>query len=182
MLAELCRRDLVPTVWLPSLDDRALRERLNRRMHLVRVRTMARGEGSYNPIGYHVGTVWPHDSSFVAWGLARYGYRAEAALICRSLLEAAVYFRYRLPEVFAGYDRAASRFPVEFPTASSPQAWASGAPLLAIRTLLGLVRRWLHLPRVRAVVDAVIVAGATLLVPSGIQLARDAIDGLLRSW
>ena len=47
------------------------------------VRTMAASEGSYNPIGYHVGTVWPHDNSFIAWGLRRYGYRAEAARICR---------------------------------------------------------------------------------------------------
>ncbi len=102
------------------------------------VRTMARGEGSYNPIGYHVGTVWPHDSAIVAWGLHRYGYRAEAARIARGLLEAAVFFRHRLPEAVAGYDREASRFPVEYPTACSPQAWASGAPLLLIRTLLGL--------------------------------------------
>jgi glycogen debranching enzyme len=109
------------------------------------VRTMARGEGSYNPIGYHVGTVWPHDSSIVAWGLHRYGYRAEAARIARGILEAAVFFRHRLPEAFAGYDREASRFPVEYPTACSPQAWASGAPLLLIRTLLGLDAEGDHL-------------------------------------
>jgi len=102
------------------------------------VRTMARGEGAYNPIGYHVGTVWPHDCSIIAWGLRRYGYRAEAARIARAMLEAAVFFRYRLPEAFAGYDREATRFPVEYPTACSPQAWASGAPLLLLRTLLGL--------------------------------------------
>jgi glycogen debranching enzyme len=109
------------------------------------VRTMARGEGSYNPIGYHVGTVWPHDSSIVAWGLQRYGYRAEAAKVALGILEAAVFFRHRLPEAFAGYDRDASRFPVEYPTACSPQAWASGAPLLLIRTLLGLEAEGEHL-------------------------------------
>jgi glycogen debranching enzyme len=102
------------------------------------VRTMGRSEGSFNPIGYHVGTVWPHDTSFVAWGLRRYGYRAEAARLALGILEAAVFFDYRLPEAFAGYPRAFTRFPVEYPTACSPQAWATGAPLLLIRVLLGL--------------------------------------------
>ena len=94
--------------------------------------------GSYNPIGYHVGTVWPHDSSFVAWGLRRYGYKAEAAKICRAILEAADLFDGRLPEAFGGYPRTKTSYPVEYPTACSPQAWATGAPLLVLRTLLGL--------------------------------------------
>ncbi len=102
------------------------------------IRTMASSEGSYNPIGYHVGTVWPHDSSFIAWGMRRYGYRAEAARICRAILEAADVFEGRLPEAFGGYPRSKTGYPVEYPTACSPQAWATGAPLLAIRTLLGL--------------------------------------------
>jgi glycogen debranching enzyme len=109
------------------------------------VRTMASSENSYNPIGYHVGTVWPHDNSIIAWGLRRYGYRAEAALISRAMLEAADLFSGRLPEAFGGYDRAATRFPVEYPTACSPQAWATAAPLLLIRTLLGLDSDGVHL-------------------------------------
>jgi len=99
---------------------------------------MAEGERGYNPLGYHVGTVWPHDSSLIAAGLARYGYRDEAARIAFAVLEAAAFFRHRLPEVFAGYPRAQTGFPVEYPTACSPQAWASGAPLLLVTTLLGL--------------------------------------------
>jgi glycogen debranching enzyme len=109
------------------------------------VRTMADTEGSYNPIGYHLGTVWPHDNSIIAWGLRRYGYRAEAARICRAMLEAAELFPHRLPEAFAGYRRAATRFPVEYPTACSPQAWATGAPLLFVRALLGLDSDGQHL-------------------------------------
>src|SRR5262249_43948270 len=66
------------------------------------VRTMATTEGGYNPIGYHIGTVWPHDNSIIAWGLMRYGYRAEAARIALGTLEAAPYFHERLPEAFAG--------------------------------------------------------------------------------
>jgi glycogen debranching enzyme len=99
---------------------------------------MAVGDGGYNPLEYHNGTVWPHDNSLIAHGLARYGYRAEAARIAVSMIEAAEHFRYRLPEVFTGYPRVLTDFPVEYPTATRPQAWATGAPLLAIRALLGL--------------------------------------------
>lgn len=102
------------------------------------VRTMAKSEGAYNPIGYHVGTVWPHDCSLIAWGLRRYGYAAEAARVALAMLEAAELFHHRLPEAFAGYPRAATKYPVEYPTACSPQAWATGTPLLLLRTLLGL--------------------------------------------
>jgi glycogen debranching enzyme len=102
------------------------------------IRTMAEGEAGYNPIEYHNGTVWPHDSVFVAAGLARYGFREEASRIVEAILQASVFFRFRLPEVFAGYDRSRTVYPVEYPTASSPQAWAAGAPLLGIRVLLGL--------------------------------------------
>jgi glycogen debranching enzyme len=102
------------------------------------IRTMAEGEGGYNPIEYHNGTVWPHDCSLIAHGLARYGFRKEASQVVSSIFEASIFFRYRLPEVFAGYDRTKTRFPVQYPTACIPQAWAAGAPFLGIRTLLGL--------------------------------------------
>jgi glycogen debranching enzyme len=102
------------------------------------VRTMADGQGGYNPIEYHNGTVWPHDNSIIAMGLRRYGYVEEAATIAYALLEAATYFDWRLPEVFAGYPRTLTAFPVEYPTASSPQAWATGTPLLLLRAVLGL--------------------------------------------
>jgi glycogen debranching enzyme len=102
------------------------------------VRTMAAGDGGYNPIGYHNGTVWPHDNSLIAHGLARYGFRDEAARIGYAMLEAAEFFAHRLPEAFAGYAREDTSFPVEYPTACSPQAWASGAPLLFVTTMLGL--------------------------------------------
>jgi glycogen debranching enzyme len=102
------------------------------------VRTMADSEVTYNPVGYHLGTVWPHDSSIIAAGLARYGHREEAGMIATGLLEAATYFQGRLPEAFAGYPRERTKFPVEYPTACSPQAWASGTPLLLMRAILGL--------------------------------------------
>jgi glycogen debranching enzyme len=101
-------------------------------------RTMSTGDAAYNPIEYHNGTVWPHDTALIAEGLRRYGYREQASALAFGLLEAAAAFAYRLPEVFAGYPRADTGMPVEYPTACRPQAWAAGTPLLAIRTLLGL--------------------------------------------
>ena len=102
------------------------------------VRTLAEGEGRYNPIGYHVGTVWPFDNSFIAWGLRRYGFKEEAAIVAEGILEAAEFFDGRLPEAFGGYPRDMTKYPVQYPTACSPQAWSTGAPLLLLRTMLGL--------------------------------------------
>jgi glycogen debranching enzyme len=102
------------------------------------VRTLAEGEGRYNPIGYHVGTVWPFDNSFIAWGLRRYGFKQEAAEIAAGILDAAEFFDGRLPEAFGGYERSQTMYPVQYPTACSPQAWSTGTPLLLLRTMLGL--------------------------------------------
>jgi glycogen debranching enzyme len=102
------------------------------------VRTLAEGQGRSNPIGYHVGTVWPFDNSFIAWGLRNYGFKEEAATIAAGILEAAEFFDGRLPEAFGGYDRSLTKYPVQYPTACSPQAWSTGAPLLFLRTMLGL--------------------------------------------
>ncbi|MGN9812690.1 amylo-alpha-1,6-glucosidase [Micromonospora sp. BQ11] len=102
------------------------------------VRTLAEGEVRYNPIGYHNGTIWPFENSFIAWGLRRYGFGEEAATIANGILDAATFFDGRLPEAFGGYQRELTKFPVEYPTACSPQAWSTGAPLLLLRTMLGL--------------------------------------------
>ncbi|WP_374969648.1 glycogen debranching N-terminal domain-containing protein [Terrabacter sp. BE26] len=102
------------------------------------VRTLAEGEVRYNPIGYHVGTVWPFDNSFIAWGLRRYGFTADAARVAAGILDAADFYDGRLPEAFGGYERGLTRYPVQYPTACSPQAWSTGTPLLLLRTMLGL--------------------------------------------
>ncbi|MDQ6804472.1 MAG: amylo-alpha-1,6-glucosidase [Actinomycetota bacterium] len=102
------------------------------------VRTLGAREAGYNPLGYHTGTVWPHENSLIAAGLARYGHHQAAAATASAILAAAPYFEYRLPEVFAGFPRALTSVPVAFPTASRPQAWAAGAPLLLLTTLLNL--------------------------------------------
>jgi glycogen debranching enzyme len=102
------------------------------------VRTMATGDLGYNPLAYHNGTVWPHDNSLVAWGLARYERWPEAHRIVQRLMTAAEYFSYQLPEVFAGMRRSETPFPIVYPTAARPQAWAAGTPVLLLQILLGL--------------------------------------------
>ena len=102
------------------------------------VRTMSTADAAYNPLSYHNGTVWPHDNSLIAVGLARYGYRPEALRIVRSLLAAAGSLGYQLPEVFGGFPRSEAPQPIAYPTATKPQAWAAGAPILLLQILLGL--------------------------------------------
>jgi glycogen debranching enzyme len=103
------------------------------------IRTMGMEEGGYNPIGYHTGTVWPHDTSIIADGFQRYGFQRQAIELVEALFAAAERFElYRLPELYGGYPRSDFGFPVEYPTACSPQAWSAGAVPLLITTLLGL--------------------------------------------
>jgi glycogen debranching enzyme len=102
------------------------------------VRTMSTMDRGYNPLAYHNGTVWPHDNSLIAWGLARYGRWPEAHRIIRQMVSAGRHFEYQLPEVFAGLPRAETRFPIAYPTAARPQAWAAGTPVLLLQLLLGL--------------------------------------------
>ncbi len=105
------------------------------------VRTLSTDDRGYNPIGYHTGTIWPHDNSIVALGLARGGFRDEANRIALAQLDAAAFTGHRLPEAFAGFERWVSHFPVPYPTACSPQAWATAAPFVFVQAMLGLEAR-----------------------------------------
>ena len=100
------------------------------------VRTLATTMGGYNPISYHCGSVWPHDTAIVAAGLARYGKIDGALRLVDGLLAAAAQMGGRLPELFSGLDRAELGVPVTYPTSCSPQAWAAASPLLCLRTIL----------------------------------------------
>jgi glycogen debranching enzyme len=102
------------------------------------LRTLSRDSGGYNPISYHCGSVWPHDTAIVAAGLARYGYDGAAQKLIFGLLDAAQAQGGRLPELFSGLDRDELTVPVGYPTSCSPQAWAAASPLLCLRTLLRL--------------------------------------------
>jgi glycogen debranching enzyme len=103
------------------------------------VRTLATGQRAFNPLGYHLGTVWPHDNALIASGLARYGRQRDAERVAVAMIEAAGHLGHRLPEALSGIDRrAAHDHPVRYPSAASPQAWASGAVLQFVTVLLGL--------------------------------------------
>ncbi|HVC35504.1 MAG TPA: glycogen debranching N-terminal domain-containing protein [Chloroflexota bacterium] len=104
------------------------------------IRTLATGEVRYNPMGYHVGSVWPHDNSLIALGFKRYGEEARLKTQVSGFFEAVRHFPdLRVPELFCGYDREQYRVPIRYPVACSPQAWAAGATLLLLRAMLGLV-------------------------------------------
>jgi glycogen debranching enzyme len=102
------------------------------------VRTMSTDDSAYSPLSYHNGTVWPHDNSLIASGLARYARWPEAQRIAQRMLEASAHFDFELPEVFAGLPRSETPFPIAYPTAARPQAWAAGTPVLLLQVLLGL--------------------------------------------
>lgn len=103
------------------------------------VRTLSNDERRANPVGYHLGTVWPHDNSIIAAGLRRYGFDQEALQVFDGILHAARNFpHYRLPEVFAGFSRNEISVPVRYPVACHPQAWAAGSVPFFLTTLLGL--------------------------------------------
>jgi glycogen debranching enzyme len=103
------------------------------------IRTLAASAPRYNPMSYHDGSVWPHDNALIAAGLARYGDTRSAAAILGGLFDA---FRTledeRLPELLCGFDRHPGEPPTLYPTACSPQAWASGAVFLLVQAVLGL--------------------------------------------
>lgn len=102
------------------------------------IRTLATSMAAYNPVSYHNGSVWPHDTALAVAGLVRYGHRGHARRVAAGLIDAAAYFSGRLPELFCGFDKSAYRGPVPYPTSCSPQAWASAAPVAVVAAMLGL--------------------------------------------
>ena len=103
------------------------------------IRTVAREERRYNPMSYHNGSVWPHDNSLIASGLARYGHKSAIERIFKGLFDAASYMDLRrLPELYCGFLRGRQRGPTLYPVACSPQAWAAGSPLMLLQSSLGL--------------------------------------------
>jgi glycogen debranching enzyme len=102
------------------------------------LRTLANGETHFNPMSYHNGSVWPHDTALCAAGLARYGARAGVVRLLSEMFEAAVTFDMQLPELFCGFPRFAGEPPIAYPVACMPQAWAAGAPFMMLQACLGI--------------------------------------------
>ena len=145
------------------------------------LRTFAADQPGYNPIGYHTGTVWPHDTAIAAAGLRRYGFDDAADILSSGMLAAAQQFpAFRLPELFCGFDRASTGAPIAYPVACSPQAWAAGAALMLIRTMLGLQA---DAPNRRLTLDRPILpAGLTKVVIRGLRVGDASCDLLLHRW
>ncbi|MGN6813303.1 MAG: glycogen debranching N-terminal domain-containing protein [Thermomicrobiales bacterium] len=115
---------IVDDIYAPMVSKRLLDERL---FSGWGIRTLARDNAAYNPLGYHLGTVWPHDNALITAGLLRYGFTTAANRVLTALYEAALQFPYyRLPELFCGIPRTDYGVPVGYPVACSPQAWAAG--------------------------------------------------------
>jgi glycogen debranching enzyme len=103
------------------------------------IRTIAASEARYNPMSYHNGSVWPHDNALIAVGLARYGYKAEAARLFRGLFGASIQLDLRrLPELFCGFARRRGQGPTFYPVACAPQAWAAATPFAMLQACLGI--------------------------------------------
>ncbi|WP_419728016.1 glycogen debranching N-terminal domain-containing protein [Lichenicola sp.] len=103
------------------------------------IRTIPAGEARYNPMAYHNGSVWPHDNALIAIGMARYGFKDEAARVFSGLFDASLYADLRrLPELFCGFARQRGEGPVRYPVACSPQAWAAATIPSLIQSTLGL--------------------------------------------
>jgi glycogen debranching enzyme len=134
------------------------------------VRTMSPANLGYDPVGYYIGTVWPHDTAVACAGLARAG-RPDAVILLRSLVDAASYLDWRLPEALAGLPRAETGFPVAYPESSSPQAWAAAATIGALAAVLGL-----HPDRAAGR----LTAAAT--VPADLDLTLHGVPALGRRW
>ena len=103
------------------------------------IRTLSTRDARYNPTGYHVGAVWPHDNALIALGHKRYRQEPLALELITALFEAARHFpSYRMPELFCGFARSAYAVPVRYPVACSPQAWAAASWATLLAVLLGL--------------------------------------------
>lgn len=102
------------------------------------IRTLRAGEARYNPMSYHNGSIWPHDTAICAAGMAKYSGRPHLVKIVEDLFEAANQFSMQLPELYCGFSRDATLGPVPYPVACLPQAWASGSLFMLLQALLGI--------------------------------------------
>ncbi|MEU4675499.1 glycogen debranching N-terminal domain-containing protein [Micromonospora sp. NPDC023737] len=102
------------------------------------VRTFAAGQHRYNPVGSHLGAVWPSDNALIVAGLRNYRRDAEAARIASGIFDMACTLGGSVPELIAGYEREVTKYPIQLPAAGRPQAWSSGGLLMLLATLLGL--------------------------------------------
>jgi glycogen debranching enzyme len=103
------------------------------------IRTIPTTESCYNPMGYHTGTIWPHDNALIALGLARYGFGRKAVELLTGLFEASLHFDlHRVPELFCGFEQVPGEGPILYPLPCSPQAWSAASIFLMVQACLGI--------------------------------------------
>jgi glycogen debranching enzyme len=125
------------------------------------IRTLADDAIFFNPMSYHNGSIWPHDTAICTAGMARYGERDQVVRLMSGTFEAAVHFNMRLPELFCGFTRAPGEAPIAYPVACLPQAWSAGATFMLMQACLGIdIDGWngeIHVtrPRLPAGIDNV---------------------------
>ena len=142
------------------------------------IRTLSSENPAYNPLSYQRGSVWPHDNGIIAMGFRRYGFAAEAARVARDISGAASSFvSYRLPELYAGVERRPASFPVLYPGANVPQAWAAGTVFHLLQALLGLQA---DAPHGRLFVDPELPGWLPDVTLHGVKVGTDVLD--LRFW
>ena len=142
------------------------------------IRTLSAKNPAYNPFSYQRGSVWPHDNGIIALGFRRYGFAAEAARVARDLSGAASAFvNYRLPELYAGIERRPASFPVLYPGANVPQAWAAGTIFHLLQAILGLQA---DAPNGALFVDPELPAWLPDVTLRGVKVGTDMLD--LQFW
>jgi glycogen debranching enzyme len=145
------------------------------------IRTYASGQPGYNPVGYHTGSIWPHDNAMVAAGLKQIGAADAANLLAGRLIESAQWFPdLRLPELFCGFGREDVGAPVAYPVACSPQAWAAAAPFFLIHTMLGL--RADAANHLLELIEPTLPEWLTRLTIRGLPIGGASVDLLVHRW
>jgi glycogen debranching enzyme len=137
------------------------------------LRTLAGDAAGYNPLSYHCGSVWPHDTALTVAGLSRYGFNVEADRLASDLIDAATAVGGSLPELFGGFARDDIGEPVPYPSSCSPQAWASAAPMLLMRAMLGLEP---DVPNGRIRMRPRLPERIGVLTLRGLQIGPDLVD------
>jgi glycogen debranching enzyme len=138
------------------------------------IRTLATNEVRFNPMSYHNGSVWPHDTAMCAAGMARYGERDGVVRLLSGLFEAAARFDMRLPELFCGFPRASGESPIAYPVACLPQAWSAGSIFMIMQACLGIsVNAWRSEIRV---VRPHLPIGIDHLIVRGLKVGAHNVD------
>ena len=150
------------------------------------IRTLASGQARFNPMSYHNGSVWPHDTAICASGIAHHD-RSGALRLLRSVFETATHFEMRLPELFCGFAREQGATPVSYPVACLPQAWAAGAGFMILQACLGIeVDGWakeirIDHPQLPLGIDQVALRGLRI-GDASLDLVFKRIDSRIVAW